>query len=306
MQTLIVIQGPTACGKTALSIQLAKQLQTVVISADSRQFYKEMTIGTAKPTVEEMQGVTHYFIDSHSISEHVSAAEFENKALKMIQTQLSQYKFIVLVGGSGMFIDALCKGLDPIPKDEKTQNTLREEYRKNGLEPLLKELEEKDPEMYLEIDKYNPVRILRALEVIRFTSKKFSLWRAQKPAPRPFQSYYFEIDLPREELYKRIDKRVDTMIKMGLEQEVKNLLPYKHLIALQTVGYSEFFDYFKGNYTIATCIEKIKQHTRNYAKRQVTWFKRNESVYKLTYSSTEEQLQEVLQVIQNKLSTSLE
>jgi tRNA dimethylallyltransferase len=299
MQQLIVIEGPTASGKTSLAVALAKKLNTVVLSADSRQFYKELSIGTAKPTLEEMEGIPHYFIDSHNISTPVSASQFEAEALELILGELARYEKLILVGGSGMFIDALCLGLDPIPTDPAIQNTLRKELEETGMEPLLKELEETDPEFYQQVDKQNPMRILRALEVIRFTKIPFSTWRKNERPKRPFEVIRFVINHPREILYERINRRVDQMIEAGLIEEVKRVTEYRNLTALQTVGYKEVFDYLDGETDLETCISKIKQHTRNYAKRQLTWFKKHPDTIWLDAKPTDELCLEILQVVQN-------
>ncbi|AEA45579.1 tRNA (adenosine(37)-N6)-dimethylallyltransferase MiaA [Fluviicola taffensis] len=298
MQQLIVIEGPTASGKTALSVALAKALNTVVISADSRQFYKELSIGTAKPKVEEMEGIPHYFIDSHSISNPVSAAQFEFEAMNLIQNELFHHSSIILAGGSGMFIDALCIGLDLIPTDSEIQENLRVELQEKGLESLLEELKETDFDFYQEVDKQNPVRILRALEVIRATSKPFSAWRKKELPQRPFAVKRFVINHPRDILYDRINQRVDIMIEAGLIDEVKSVLEFRKFTALQTVGYKEVFDYLDGTIDLLTCTDKIKQHTRNYAKRQLTWFKKHPDTIWLEAKSTSEMVAEILQSIQ--------
>lgn len=298
MQQLIVIEGPTASGKTALAVALAKALNTVILSADSRQFYKELSIGTAKPSQEEMEGIPHYFIDSHPISTPVSAAQFETEALNLIQEKLAHHSKLILVGGSGMFIDALCLGLDPIPADPDIQNTLRKELDEKGMEPLLQELQESDPEFYQQVDKQNPMRILRALEVIRLTNIPFSTWRKNELPKRPFEVIRFVISHPREILYERINRRVDLMIEEGLIDEVKGVSEYRNLTALQTVGYKEVFEYLDGNTDLETCIAKIKQHTRNYAKRQLTWFKRHADTIWLDAKPGNELCEEILQIIQ--------
>ncbi len=298
MQQLIVIEGPTASGKTALAVELAKALNTVVLSADSRQFYQELSIGTAKPDLQEMQGIPHYFINSHPISEPVTAAQFEEEAMNLIQNELAHYPQLILVGGSGLFIDALCVGLDPIPTDPQIQSDLRKELEENGLESLLMELNEKDPVFFAQVDTQNPVRILRALEVIRLTGKTFSSWRKNEIPKRPFEVLRFVINHPREILYDRINRRVDLMIEAGLINEVKSVENYRHLTALQTVGYKEVFDYFDGTYTLEVCIDKIKQHTRNYAKRQLTWFKRHPETIWLEAKSPSAMCSEILQAIQ--------
>lgn len=298
MQQLIVIEGPTASGKTALAVALAKTLNTVVLSADSRQFYQELSIGTAKPSREEMDGVPHYFIDSHPISSPVSAAQFEAEALNLMEGELASHQKVILVGGSGLFIDSLCIGLDPIPTDAGIQATLRKELEEKGLEPLLEELKEKDSEFYQQVDKQNPMRILRALEVIRLTDIPFTTWRKNELPKRPFDVIRFVINHPREILYARINQRVDQMIESGLIEEVKSVSQYRNLTALQTVGYKEVFDYLDGTIDLPTCIEKIKQHTRNYAKRQLTWFKRHPEAIWLEAKPTKELCNEILQMIQ--------
>lgn len=298
MQQLIVIEGPTASGKTALSVALAKALNTVVLSADSRQFYRELSIGTAKPSPEEMEDIPHYFIDSHSISTPVSAAQYEAEAMELIRGELVHYPQLILAGGSGMFIDALCVGLDPIPADPSVQEVLREELRQNGLKPLLHELEKNDPEFYRQVDQQNPMRILRALEVIRLTGIPFSTWRKNALPARPFEVIRFVIDHPREVLYERINLRVDQMIANGLIEEVKRVAAFRDHTALQTVGYKEVFDYLDGTIDLETSISKIKQHTRNYAKRQLTWFKRHPEAIWLAAKPTNELCEDILQRIQ--------
>lgn len=297
MQQLIVIEGPTASGKTFLGVTLAQALNSVVISADSRQFYRELAIGTAKPTEEEMQGVPHYFVDSHSIHDPVSSARFEREALALLQNELKALRHVVVAGGSGMFIDALCVGLDPIPADAGVQARLRGELERNGLEPLLEELQQKDPGYFNEADTENPARVLRALEVIRLTGKPFSQWRQNKPAPRPFEVKRFVIDHPREQLYERINLRVDHMIAAGLLEEARSVYDVRELPPLQTVGYKECFDYFDGKTDLPTCIARIKQHTRNYAKRQLTWFKRHPEAVWIPYGTNAGMREKILQAI---------
>lgn len=299
MQQLIVIEGPTASGKTSLAVALAKALNTVILSADSRQFYKELAIGTAKPTLDEREGIRHYFIDSHNISTPVSASQFEQEAMELIQGELAHHSKLILVGGSGMFIDALCIGLDPIPTDSDIQDALRKELEEKGIEPLLQELKETDPEFYEQVDKQNPMRILRALEVIRLTNIPFSNWRKNELPKRPFEVLRFVINHPREVLYERINQRVDLMIESGLIDEVKSVSEYRDLTALQTVGYKEVFDYLDGSTDLETCISKIKQHTRNYAKRQLTWFKKHPEAIWLDAKPTNELCEEILQIVQN-------
>lgn len=294
MQQLIVIEGPTASGKTALGVALAKQLNTVVLSADSRQFYKELAIGTAKPTPEEMQGIPHYFVDSHSIHDPVTSARFEQEALNVLQNELKDHRQIVVVGGSGMFIDALCIGLDPIPNDPETHNAVRKELAENGLETLLGELQQRDPDYFSEVDRENPARIVRAIEVIRHTGKPFSEWRQKQPPARPFETKRFVIEHPREQLYDRINRRVDHMVAHGLIEEARSVEAFRELPPLQTVGYKECFDYFDGKTNLETCIALIKQHTRNYAKRQLTWFRRHPEAVWVPFGELEEMVEKII------------
>lgn len=298
MQQLIVIEGPTASGKTALAVALAKALKTVVLSADSRQFYKELSIGTAKPNMDELEGIPHYFIDSHSIANPVSASQYEAEAMQLIREELAHHSKLILVGGSGMFIDALCIGLDPIPADMQMQELLTKELNEKGIEPLLEELKETDPDYYEQVDKQNPMRILRALEVIRLTKIPFTTWRKNDLPKRPFEVIRFVINHPRETLYDRINQRVDNMMEAGLIDEVKSVSEYRNLTALQTVGYKEVFEYLDGNWDLETSIDKIKQHTRNYAKRQLTWFKRHPETIWLDAKSTNEMRDDILQIVQ--------
>lgn len=294
MKELIVIGGPTASGKTALSVTLAKEWNTVVLSADSRQFYKEMSIGTAKPSQEEMQDIPHYFIDSHSIDDEVNAARFAIEAEALLENLFRQYDKIILTGGSGMFIDALCFGLDDIPHDKTIQEQLNRELDQNGLQHLLDELQEKDPDFYARVDRNNPVRVIRALEAIRITGLPYSALRKGETKKKKYLIRYFVLDVPRDVLYERINLRVDQMIQRGLEEEARSLLPYKHLKPLATVGYSEWFRYFDGETDKETCIGLIKQNSRRYAKRQITWFKRNEKAILIPFGETEEMKKMVL------------
>ncbi len=270
---LIVIQGPTASGKTKIAVELAKYLNSVVISADSRQFYKEISIGTAKPSQEEMAGVKHYFIDSHSLEDEVSAARFATDARELILKELSHLEYIIIVGGSGLFIQALCEGLDTIPHDLSLQNELNSEWKTNGLSHFLDELKNKDPNYYQLIDKENPLRVIRAIEAIRLSGKTMTELRSGNAKTGFDNVFYFTTDLPREELYKRINDRVDHMLELGLENEARSVYDLKHLRSLQTVGYRELFDFFDGKISRESAIDLIKQHSRNYAKRQITWFK---------------------------------
>jgi tRNA dimethylallyltransferase len=277
-----------------LAIALAKKMNTVILSADSRQFYKEISIGTAKPSLEEQAGIKHYFIDSHSIHQPLTSAQFEKEALEVLKTEFLRHKKIILVGGSGLFIDALCHGLDDVPHDENIKNQLNTEFESQGLVPLLAELEAKDPIFYAKVDLKNPVRIIRALEVIRITDKPFSSFHAFESKKRPFEFQKFVIDLPRELLYDRINKRVEIMLENGLLHEVQNLLPWQNLSALNTVGYSELFDYLNNKISLEEAIELIKRNSRRYAKRQLTWFRRDEKAVWIQELTTENQVQKII------------
>lgn len=299
MKRLIVIGGPTASGKTALSVDLAKHYQTVVISADSRQFYKEMSVGTAKPTVEEMDGITHFFIDSHSITDEINAARFASKVTDLVADLFKNVDTLILTGGSGMFIDAFVFGLDNIPHDQEIAKQLNKQLEQEGLASLLTDLEEKDPVYYATVDRNNPMRVIRALEAIRITNQPFSSLRTGSKKEHPFKIEYFVLDLPRDLLYERINLRVDKMVENGLEQEVKNLIPYKNLKPLATVGYTELFRYFDGEIDRATCIDLIKQNSRRYAKRQLTWFKRNQIAQWIPY---QKEVSKMVAVIVSKIN----
>lgn len=291
---LIVITGPTASGKTSLSIALAKHYKTCIVSADSRQFYKELEIGTAKPSKIEQDGIYHHFIDSHSLTDQVTSAQFEREALLVLEKEFQKNDFVILTGGSGMFIDALCNGLDKIPTSPKIKAEVLAEYEENGTIPLLEELKEKDPKYYAQIDQNNSVRIIRAIEVIRLTGKTFSSQRIVKPTPRPFQTHRFIINHDRETLYNRINQRVDIMMQNGLLDEVQSVHDLKHLSSLNTVGYKELFEFIENKVTLDEAVEKVKMNTRRYAKRQLTWFRRNTSAIWIKFSNTESMTSEII------------
>lgn len=270
---LVVIGGPTASGKTALSLRLAKMFGCSIISADSRQFYREMTIGTAKPSIEELSQSTHYFIDSLSIHDPYSVGQYERDALALMDTLFDESPVQILTGGTGLFIKAVCEGLDHFPKVSRSVvNKYNNLLDNKGLVHLQLLLEEADAEYAAKVDIQNPQRLIRALSVIEVSGLPFSSFLKKQPAKRNFKAIYLCLILPRQELYRRIDERVDTMVEKGLEEEARSLYNYKHLQALQTVGYKELFRFFDGRITRQEAIEKIKQHSRNYAKRQMTWF----------------------------------
>ncbi len=294
---LIVIQGPTACGKTALAIALAQHFQTEIISADSRQFYSEMTIGTAKPSAEELQTVKHHFIGSETIHHLVTASEFETRGLRLLDELFTKHNTVVLVGGSGMFIDALVNGLDDVPTDNNIKEELNKRFEREGLEKLAQELVSLDSSAENTIDLKNPVRVIRALEVVLITGKPFSSFKRQQPKKRPFEVVRFAIDLPRETLYERINKRVDTMLEQGLWNEVLTLYPHKELQALQTVGYQEFFEHLDGKFSLEEAVELVKRNSRRYAKRQMTWLRRTQDINWLSGQNTQEQVNEILAIL---------
>ncbi|NQZ35461.1 MAG: tRNA (adenosine(37)-N6)-dimethylallyltransferase MiaA [Crocinitomicaceae bacterium] len=302
MKQLIVISGPTASGKTSLSVALAKHFNSCVLSADSRQFYKEVSIGTAKPTIEEMEGIPHYFIDSHQLTDEVSAAQFEREALQTLEELFQKHETIILTGGSGMFVDALCDGLDKIPTSKEIRDELQEQVDQGNLESLLEELKEKDPIYFEQVDQKNPVRITRAVEVIRLTGRPYSELRKSKPKKRPFTVQRFVIEHDREFLYERINRRVDIMMEAGLLEEVKSVIPLRHLSSMSTVGYRELFNYLDGNYSLDEAVNMIKQNSRRYAKRQITWLKRNPSANWIPFSTTEQMTEEIIDLIKgNKI-----
>ncbi|WP_353124212.1 tRNA (adenosine(37)-N6)-dimethylallyltransferase MiaA [Parapedobacter pyrenivorans] len=275
-KTLICVVGPTAIGKTAVGVRLATHFDTVVLSADSRQLYREMNIGTAKPSKDELAAIQHYFIDSHSITDDYSAGDFERDALKQLEDLFSRHDIVVLVGGSGLFVNAVCQGLDDLPKPlAGVREQLNAAYRKRGLEYLQHLLKQVDPFYYSEVDIHNPQRVIRALEVYESTGVPFSHFRRKQVAKRPFKVLKIGLNMDRECLYQRINARVDAMMEAGLLEEVESLLPYRYKLPLQTVGYAELFDHLDGEYTLPQAVEKIKQHTRRYAKRQLTWFRKD-------------------------------
>jgi len=278
-KTLIVILGPTAVGKTVLSIKLAQHFKTEIVSADARQFYKEMSIGTAKPGANELKKVKHHLVNSLSVKEDYDVSRFEKDALNHIQNIFSNNDTALLVGGSGLYIDAVCNGLDKLPPSDKgLRAELQNTFREKGIEALQQQLKIMDPEYHGQVDLQNPHRLIRAIEVCLITGKKYSSYRSEQKVERPFKVIKIGINAPREELYKRINIRVDQMIADGLVDEVKSLLPFRELNALNTVGYKEVFEFLYGKVSLADAIDKIKQNTRNYAKRQLTWFKRDENI----------------------------
>ena len=279
VKTLLVITGPTASGKTGLAIELAQHLNTSIISADSRQCYQGMAIGTAQPTADELATVKHYFIDLFPVAEPVTAADFERLALGWLEEIFATADTAIVCGGTGLYIRALCEGLDEMPEVEPGIIVeIDASYKAYGLTWLQEALLKEDPAFVGNPEWSNPARLMRALGFVRSTGKSILDYRSGIKKSRPFRIVKVALDLPREVLYARINARVDAMMAAGLLEEVRSLVPHRHYKALQTVGYAELFDYLDGICTLEAAIDKIRQHTRNYAKRQLTWLKREEGV----------------------------
>jgi tRNA dimethylallyltransferase len=278
-KTVYIIVGPTAVGKTSLAIQLAKHLKTEIISADARQCYKELSIGVARPSLEELNSVHHHFIASHSITETVNASVFEKYALSITEKLFEHKDSVVMVGGTGLYIKAFCEGLDDIPAiDPSVRKNITEAYDANGLIWLQNQIAEKDPAYWAQAEQENPQRLMRALEVMEGLGQSIITYQCHQKKERPFKIQLLGLEMDRAFLYDRINKRVELMIEDGLEMEVKNLLPHFSLNALQTVGYSEWLTYFNKEQSLDQVISSIQQNTRHYAKRQMTWFKKDLSV----------------------------
>lgn len=289
MKHLIVIVGPTAIGKTSLSIKLANFFNTEIISADSRQFFKEMSIGTAKPTKEELSQAKHHFVDFLSVEERYSAGQFETDAIAKIEELFLNHNVVIMVGGSGLYVDAVCKGIDDIPADLIIREQLNQQLAENGLLPLQTELKEKDPEHFATANIKNPQRVIRALEVCRSTGKTYTSFRNNSPKERSFQIHKIGLNTDREIVYDRINRRVDIMMKEGLFEEVKTLVSKQDLNPLNTVGYKELFKHLNEvDFSLKEAIELIKKNTRNFAKRQLTWFKKDKSTVWFEPSQTKE------------------
>ena len=278
MKKLIVIAGPTAVGKTSTSIALAKHLNCEIISCDSRQFFKEMSIGTAKPTIEEMDGIPHHFVGNLSIKEEYTAGRFEEDAIKKITELHKTNKYVIMVGGSGLYVKAVVEGIDNIPGDFKIREGLNLKLENEGIEVLQNQLKELDEIHYNSMDIHNSQRLVRAIEVCLTTGQPYSSLRLNEKKKRDFETDLFCINMDREELYRRINLRVDLMLKVGLLDEVKSLEKSKHINALKTVGYQEFYDSFDGKHSLEEAVELVKRNSRRYAKRQLTWFKRMEGI----------------------------
>lgn len=279
-KTLLVLAGPTGVGKTDISFRLAEAFGAPIVSSDSRQFYRELKIGTAAPTDEDIQRVRHYFIGSHSIFDEYNAGEYEQDVLKLLDELFIQHDTVLLVGGSMMYIDAVCYGMDDIPNvDAQTRQFWQDIYNKKGLEYIQQELKRLDPKHYEEVDLKNYKRVLHALEICTVAGKPYSELRTGQHKERPFKTLKIGLNRPREELYERINQRVDVMMQQGLLEEARQFYDHRHLNTLNTVGYKELYEYMAGNWTLEFAVNMIKQDTRRYAKRQLTWFNADKSMH---------------------------
>ncbi|MBR9853572.1 MAG: tRNA (adenosine(37)-N6)-dimethylallyltransferase MiaA [Algicola sp.] len=302
-KVLLAVVGPTAIGKTALGITLANHFDAEILSADSRQFFKEMHIGTAVPSPEELKAATHHFIQHKSIFEPYSVGDFEKDAITLLTNIFKTKHIAVMVGGSGLYVDAVVKGLDEFPEvDPKIRQQLNQALEEDGLENLQNELKKRDPEYAEKVDLENPHRLIRALEVCRAANKPYSSFLNRPKAKRAFKTLYIGIDAPREIIYQRINMRVDLMMEAGLLNEAENLYPHRTLNALQTVGYKELFEYLDGNCTLEFAVSEIKKNTRRFAKRQLTWLRKNDSILWVPFNGKPEK---TLQMIEDQINTNL-
>ena len=278
-KTLIVITGPTAVGKTALCLDVAKHFHIPIINADSRQIFRELKIGTAPPTEAQMQQVHHDFVGILGLDDYYSASLFEQQVLELLGRQFLSSDYALMAGGSMMYIDAVCDGIDDIPTiDDQTRTMMKQRLADEGLEALCEELRQRDPEYYEIVDRQNPRRVVHALEICLMTGKTYTSFRKREKRQRPFNIIKIGLNRPREELYERINRRVDQMMADGLLEEARALYPKRHLNALNTVGYKELFDYIDGRWPLEEAVERIKGNTRRYARKQLTWFKKDESI----------------------------
>ncbi len=298
MKTLLVLLGPTGVGKTDLSIKLAKYLQSPIISCDSRQIYRELPIGTAAPTADEQEQaqVKHYFIGTHSITDSYNAGQYEADALALLDQLFAQHNTLLMVGGSMLYIDAVCRGLDDIPHvSPATREQVQQDYAARGIEALQAELQACDPVYFAEVDKQNPQRLMHAIEICRETGKPFSSFRTGAKKERDFRIVKVGLNRDRAELYERINQRVEQMLAEGLETEARAVYPQRHLNSLNTVGYKELFPYFDGKYSRDEAIRLIKQDSRHYAKRQLTWFNRDKEIH--WFNPTQTSVEQILQIL---------
>lgn len=298
---LVVILGPTAVGKSDLAVRVAQHYHTEIVSADSRQFFKELNIGVARPSLEELNLIPHHFIAFISITDVFSAGMYERAALELLHELFLKHDTVVCCGGSMLYVDALLNGLDELPGDEKVRGDLIKLLESEGIEVLQKQLQELDPKYYDEVDKLNSHRLIRALEVCSVTGQPFSSLRKETKKERTFQVIKIGMSCERNWLYDRINRRVDMMMSDGLEEEAKSVIGYRHLNALNTVGYKELFQYFDGEYKREIAIDKLKQHTRNFAKRQMTWWKRGKEINWINAENSPELLEQVIKIVEQKV-----
>ena len=297
--TLIVLIGPTGVGKTELSLSIAEHFQTCILSADSRQLYQELKIGTAAPTPSQLARVPHHFVGTLGLTDYYSAAQYEADVLEKLEELFQHNDTVVLTGGSMMYVDAVCKGIDDIPTvDKETRELMLQRYEEEGLETLCAELKILDPEYYQIVDLKNPKRVIHALEICYMTGKTYTSFRTQKHKERPFRIIQIGLTREREELYDRINRRVDEMMQEGLLEEAKSVYLFKHLNSLNSVGYKEIFNYLDGEWSLDFAIEKIKQNSRIYSRKQMTWFKRNPNIQWFH----PEQKEEIMNYINDQLS----
>ena len=294
--TLIVLIGPTGVGKTELSLRLAEHFHTSIVSADSRQTYADLKIGTAAPTPEQLKRIPHYLVGTLKLTDYYSAARYEEEAMTILERLFQEQEVVILTGGSMMYVDAICKGIDDIPTvDTETREMMLQRYEAEGLENLCSELKLLDPEYYKIVDLKNPKRVIHALEICYMTGKTYTSFRTQKRKERPFRIIKIGLTRDRAELYNRINHRVDVMMEEGLLEEVRNVYPYRPLNSLNTVGYKEIFNYLDGTWELPFAIEKIKQNSRIYSRKQMPWFKRDEEIQWFH----PDQEKEIMQVLQN-------
>lgn len=289
MKTLIVIVGPTGVGKTELCLKVAEAFGTVIVNADSRQIFKEIPVGTAAPTIAERRRIRHYFVGNLHIDQYYNASMFENDVIALLDTLFKEKDYVIMSGGSMMYVDAVCNGIDDIPTvDTATRSKVMREYEEKGLDYICGRLEELDPEYYSIVDKRNPKRVIHAVEICLSTGRTYTSFRVNAKKERPFNIIKVGLTLDREQLYERIDGRVDRMVADGLIQEAEKMYPYRNLNSLNTVGYKELFDYFDGKCTLEEAVFRIKCDTHKYCRKQLTWFKRDKDIHWFSPNNVEE------------------
>jgi tRNA dimethylallyltransferase len=298
-KTLIIVTGPTAIGKTRAAIEVAKYFSTEIVSADSRQIYRELAIGTAVPSAQELAAVKHHFIQSISVHDNYNASRYETEAVELLEKLFEKYNVVVMTGGSMLYIDAVCKGIDIMPDvDPELRQNLKIRLKKEGIESMRLQLKQFDPVYYPLVDLKNPARIIHALEICLMTGKPYSSFRSSLQKKRPFTRIKIGLDCERAKLHNRINERVDKMIDAGLEEEARKVFPFKHLNSLNTVGYREFFHYFSGNISKEKAVELIKRNTRRYARKQLTWFRKD---LDFTWFQPEE-ISQIIEFLSSKIS----